>query len=174
MGDAGEVAVIDYRRPEKPGRKLIIDGALAVFAVASAAVMYLWCGLSPRVLFRFDTTGLDPQDTIDVPLPIDHIGTLWRCIGPAGWIVAAGVFGLALVIGFAARSFPWWARMCLATLPVLLILVLFSGWQLRAELRPIALAIYLAQYLIAALAGVLAPRVARLVALAAHQEGLPS
>lgn len=174
MGETGEVAIrLEYGQPPKP--RSVIDWLLWVFAAAAAFVLYVWCALSPKALIAFDTTGLDPQDTIDVPLPVDSAGTVASCLGPPGWIVAGGTFVLALVIGLAVRAFPWWARALITASPVIVVLSLFPGWQIRDELAAIFLGTYVIEAPLAATAGLAAPWIARwIVTVITEQEGLPA
>jgi hypothetical protein len=135
-----------------------------VFALLLAGVTAsFWSGLSARALILFDRTGLEPGDP-GFGLPIDHAGTLLRCLGPVGWIVGLGVFGLALAMALVVCRWPWPLRVIVAAAPTALVACLDACvWDLHPWVRPVCLRIAAAEIVLAVLAAVLCRRMTRLL-----------
>lgn len=135
----------------------------ALVVLLTGFVAYLWSGLTLRVLICFDRTGLEPGEP-DMGLPVDY-GATWRsCLGPAGWIVGLGVFGLALAMALMVERWHWLARVVVAIAPTAAIVCLLH-WSLDVHpwIRSLGLQIILGQMAVAAAAGLSCRRLARLI-----------
>jgi hypothetical protein len=142
--------------------KRLMVGLLRVFVVLLAGfVVYLWSGISLRVLIRFDRTGLDPGEP-GSGLPIDYAVTFLYCLGPIGWVVGLGVFTLALVMVLVVHRWPWPLRVIVAVAPLaLLVRQMIYVSDLHPWVRPVCLQIVAGEMVLAVLAAVLCRRMAR-------------
>jgi hypothetical protein len=122
---------------------------------------YFWSGLSVRALVCFDRTGLEPGEP-GFGLPIDYTGTLFRCLGPIGWIVGLGVLGVAFAMALVVYRLPWPLRVILAiAAPAMLGGQIIFVSDLHPWVRPVCLQIATAEMVLAVLAAVFCRQIAR-------------
>ena len=124
-------------------------------------VLFLVSGLSPRFLIQIAS---EDEWGSRAGLPFDYGPTLRCCLGPTGWIVVLMVFGLALSAAMILRRCPWAVRMVVVLSPLLLVLFGALRSDLHAWLRPWFVTILALEILLAALAAVLARRMANAAA----------
>lgn len=152
-------------QPTVPIKRRLTIRLLQVFALLLAGVVsYFWIALSGRVLIRFDRTGLELGEP-GFRLPIAYTETLLRCLGPVGWIVGLGIFGLAFIMVLTVYRWPWPLQAILAAAPIVLVMYqITSQWDIRPCVQPVLLQIVAAEMALAVLAAVLCrPIVKRLL-----------
>jgi hypothetical protein len=126
-------------------------------------VAYCWAYFSNALFMRtvhFARTRLGPGEA-GARLPIDYEATVLAYLGPLGWIVALGVFGVALIMALTVYRWPWPLRVIVVVAPIAPLLRQACVADLRPEIRPIWLSITVVELLLAALVAALCRPIAR-------------
>lgn len=96
----------------KKGASVLLH--LATFLVV-AFILYVWCIVSCLGLIRRDTI----EPAVSMGGPVNHVVTLFCCLGPLGWFLALGVFCLAWMMSLIIHPWPWPLRVtAVAAIPV--------------------------------------------------------